>query len=74
MKKMKTEKLSLSNMKNMLSRAEMKKIMAGSGTGAGCFAICNQDTSDGNNVSDCSSGTVEQLCGSDLSNAVCVCS
>lgn len=28
---MKTEKLSLGNIKNKLSRAEMKKIMAGSG-------------------------------------------
>jgi hypothetical protein len=32
---MKTEKLSLSNIKNKLSRAEMKKIMAGSGGGGG---------------------------------------
>lgn len=29
---MKTEKLSLNNIKNVLSRSEMKKIMAGSGT------------------------------------------
>ncbi|WP_143007922.1 hypothetical protein [Pedobacter antarcticus] len=30
---MKIEKLSLSNVKNVLSRAELKSIMAGSGTG-----------------------------------------
>ena len=30
---MKTEKLSLKSIKNVLSRAEMKKIMAGSGGG-----------------------------------------
>jgi hypothetical protein len=34
-KKMKIERLSLQGIKNVLSRAELKKIMAGSGTG-GC--------------------------------------
>jgi len=39
---MKTEKLSLKSIKNVLSRAEMKKIMAGSGGGncAGGNATC----------------------------------
>ncbi|MDP9047329.1 MAG: hypothetical protein M3N14_04280 [Bacteroidota bacterium] len=32
---MRTEKLSLKSIKNVLSRAEMKKIMAGSGPGGG---------------------------------------
>ncbi|WP_219226917.1 hypothetical protein [Pedobacter antarcticus] len=32
---MKIEKLSLSNVKNVLSRAELKSIMAGSGSGGG---------------------------------------
>jgi len=38
---MKTEKLSLKGIKNVLSRAEMKKIMAGSGSdgcGNGCYS------------------------------------
>ena len=33
---MKTQKLNLKSIKNVLSRAEMKKIMAGSGGGGGC--------------------------------------
>ena len=33
---MKTQKMSLANIKGKLSRAEMKNIMAGSGGGSGC--------------------------------------
>jgi hypothetical protein len=35
-KKMKTTKMSLANIQGKLSRAEMKNIMAGSGTGGSC--------------------------------------
>lgn len=40
---MKTEKLDLKSIRNVLSRAEMKKIMAGSGGGCSCNtypAVC----------------------------------
>ena len=40
---MKTEKLNLKGIKNVLSRAEMKKIMAGSGSGPNC-CWCNNGT------------------------------
>jgi len=41
---MKTEKLSLSGIKNVLSRAELKKIMAGSGGCVGFGIACNGTT------------------------------
>jgi hypothetical protein len=41
---MKTEKLSLKSIKNVLSRAEMKKIMAGS-SGDCQLGLCNDDGS-----------------------------
>lgn len=37
---MKKEKLSLKGIKNVLSRSEMKKIMAGSGYGAPSCCVC----------------------------------
>jgi len=40
---MKIEKLSLNGIKNVLSRAELKKIMAGSGSGPNC-CWCNNGT------------------------------
>jgi len=41
---MKIEKMSLKSIKNVLSRAEMKKIMAGSsGGGCSCANECNSD-------------------------------
>jgi hypothetical protein len=43
-KKMKKEKMSLKSVKNVLSRAEMKKIMAGSGSGSGCLLYQNNCT------------------------------
>ena len=47
---MKTKKLSLSSIKNVLSRAEMKTIMAGSG---GCRALNpNESCSDGSKCVD----------------------
>ena len=42
---MKTQKMSLANIKEKLSRAEMKKIMAGSGSGAYCKGIMTCRTS-----------------------------
>lgn len=39
---MKTEKLNLGSIKNVLSRAEMKKIMAGSGSGPGGCSLAGQ--------------------------------
>jgi hypothetical protein len=41
---MKIEKMSLSNIKNMLSRAEMKKIMAGSSGACAGTATCGDGT------------------------------
>lgn len=41
---MNTKKISLKNIKNVLSRAEMKKIMAGSGVNVVCpsgYVVCN---------------------------------
>jgi hypothetical protein len=38
---MKKEKLNLQSIKNVLSREELKKIMAGSGMCAGIGGICN---------------------------------
>jgi hypothetical protein len=51
---MKKQKLDLKSVKNALSRAEMRKIMAGSdGCGTGCYGgcfgtFCNACVSDGN--------------------------
>jgi hypothetical protein len=38
---MKKQKLNLKSVKNALSRAEMRKIMAGSGCGNSCYGGCN---------------------------------
>lgn len=51
---MKPEKLSLHGIKNVLSRAEMKKIMAGSGSGLNCCW--------------CNNGTVQPIGGASASN------
>ena len=76
-------KIKLFKMKkvNLLSRAEMKKVMGGVETidpgegGAGCILRCNQDDgSVGSSVSDCSRATAEASCGTDLSKTVCICS
>ncbi|MEJ7678507.1 MAG: hypothetical protein WKG06_11740 [Segetibacter sp.] len=36
---MKTQKMSLANIQGKLSRAEMKNIMAGSGSGGNCYTL-----------------------------------
>jgi len=41
---MKTEKLSLKSIKNVLSRNELKKIMAGSGSCGTLGAVCDNGT------------------------------
>ena len=54
---MQTQKMSLANIKGMLSRVEMKNIMAGSGTGY-CGDKCfNND--------DCKESSMCKTCGSD---------
>lgn len=52
---MKTQKLSFKNIKDELSRDEMKEIMAGSGNGYGIFICCSQyiDPFIANRVSSC---------------------
>ena len=42
---MKTKKLSFQNIKGVLSRDEMKQIMAGSCSGACCVKTCNDQRS-----------------------------
>lgn len=63
---------------DLLSRTQLKKVLGGSygsyGSGAGCFLRCDQDSTSGTSVSDCSRATAEAGCGSDLSKTVCVCS
>ncbi|HTD41925.1 MAG TPA: hypothetical protein VK671_14955 [Mucilaginibacter sp.] len=54
---MKTEKLSLKNIKNVLGREEMKKIMAGSGSGPGGCSIAGQSCDVANGGFCCSSLT-----------------
>ena len=54
------EKLSLKSIKNVLSRAEMKKIMAGSG--GGCFnQICGRDDISGQYIPCCAGFTCNEL-------------
>jgi hypothetical protein len=72
---MKTQKMGLENIKDLLGREEMKNIMAGSGSDADCGTgsstiRCNQDTPETKNVPNCDRDTVEKCCG-DTSYAVC---
>ena len=53
---MKTEKMNFKNIKDLLNRDEMKKIIAGSGGGYGC---CNVRCGDGRTAWAC--GTGQQL-------------
>lgn len=63
---MKTEKLSLAGIKNVLSRSEMKNIMAGSGgamccwTGTNNCSSCSQGANSGNST--CQSGSTMAGC------------
>ena len=41
---MQTKKMSLANIQGKLSRTEMKKIMAGSGSGSNCSDSCSSDS------------------------------
>lgn len=59
---MKTTKMSLANIQGKLSRAEMKKIMAGSGGDGGCDqATCSAQSN--SNLGDCNCN----------SHGVCLC-
>ena len=55
---MKTKKMSFKNIKDVLSREEMKKIMAGSGGGGAC-GTC---TGHGGTTEDCATGPVTGVC------------
>ena len=61
---MKNEKMSLGNIQGKLSRAEMKNIMAGSGTGGSC-KVCQENWCKG--LCYCSSGLGQ--CGSTCSGS-----
>jgi len=77
MKKLQLKALQL-GAKEVLSRAQLKNVLGGSGSGGSgsktCTLRCDQDKSASSTVSDCARTTVSATCGSDLSKAVCVCS
>ncbi len=56
---MRTQKMSLANIQGKLSRAEMKNIMAGSGTNTGCLT---DRTSSGSGMK-CKATTTSCTCG-----------
>jgi hypothetical protein len=67
--------MGLANMQDQLSRAEMKDIIAGNQTIIGegtCFLRCDQNSSDGIDVSNCSRETVESKC-TGSTTPVCIC-
>jgi natural product precursor len=75
MKKLKLKALELGAVE-VLSREQLKSVFGGetpSGS-SNCYVRCNQDSSAGSYVGDCNRSTVDSVCNSDLSNAVCVCS
>jgi hypothetical protein len=71
----------LSNVEGVLSRSEMKSIMAGSidpefNDGEMCCLRCNQNSSEcDHHVSGCSRTVAEQMCGGNFDplSTVCVC-
>ncbi len=68
----KIKKILVGNSAERLSTTQMCSIMGSSGVQSyHYFLRCNQDTTEGFEVSDCSRATVESHCG-DVSNAVCV--
>jgi len=71
---MKTLKMSLANIQGKLSRAEMKKVMAGSGIGGGstCSIKCPNST-EAVSISDCSREAATEKCGGDPAGATCNC-
>jgi hypothetical protein len=69
---MKKMEMPFGGIKEMLSREQMKQITGG--YGGSCSVRCDQNTSETKSVENCNRDTVEKACGSDLSNAVCVCS
>jgi hypothetical protein len=73
-KQMETKKMSLANVQGKLSRAEMKNVMAGDESvgGGTCFLRCDQTTTVGIEVTDCSRATMEANCTGDT-KPVCVC-
>ncbi|WP_316838182.1 hypothetical protein [Pedobacter nutrimenti] len=75
MKKLKLNALALQT-GEVLSRSQLKTVIGGNGSGTGsgsCFLRCDQNSTSGTDVADCSRATAEAGCGSDLSNTVCVC-
>lgn len=66
---MKTTKVSLANIQGKLSRAEMKNIMAGSGSDSGCSGNCNYQWKDAKGVSHTTAGTCNTT-----QNGLCYCS
>ena len=58
---MKTKKMSLANIQGKLSRAEMKKIMAGSG-GACPYTACDLNCNSQNNCKCYGGGTSNAVC------------
>ena len=58
-----------------LGRSEMKKIMAGSGSGSSCYLTCSlcQNSSCQGYVSDCSIHSVWPVCGAHDTGWTCTC-
>lgn len=68
----KIKKILVGNSVERLSTIQMCSIMGCSGAKSYHYYLrCNQDTTDGIEVSDCSRATAESYCG-DISNSVCV--
>jgi len=70
--KMKTEKMSFKNIKDVLSRDEMRVIMAGSGGGGTTCSVTCSSTSESKSITNCDRATVELECGN-VTNATCSC-
>lgn len=73
MRKLKLREIDLGNAE-VLSREQLKKVFGGKNLplSGGCTVRCDQNSSEGESVSDCSRETVSEVC-DDLSNAVCIC-
>lgn len=67
---MKTLKMSFKNIKDVLSRDEMRGIMAGSNPGTCSVRCCS--TCEAKTITDCDRATVETSCGN-VSGATCNC-
>jgi len=68
----KIKKILIGNSVERLSTTQMCSIMGSSGTKSYHYYLrCNQDTTEGIDVNDCTRETAERYCG-DVSNSVCV--